>query len=86
MRFSTSIEYATHGLVCLAKVPMGRAVLISDIAEPTCVKSSSNSPGAVFSPPKGGPGVASAWRGTQGRSVCKMWWRPSMDHFRCTPA
>jgi Rrf2 family protein len=33
MRFSTTIEYAIHGLIYLARVPVGRAVLIGNIAE-----------------------------------------------------
>ena len=41
MRFTTSIEYAIHGLIYLAKVPMGTAVLISNIAEATRVSEAS---------------------------------------------
>ncbi|MFW6181285.1 MAG: RrF2 family transcriptional regulator, partial [Spirochaetota bacterium] len=32
MRFSTGLEYAIHGLVYLATVPPGKAVLISEVA------------------------------------------------------
>ena len=41
MRFTASIEYAIHGLVYLAKVPMGTAVLISSIAETVGVSEAS---------------------------------------------
>lgn len=37
MKFSTSIEYAIHGLIYLAKVLPGRTALISDIAKATRV-------------------------------------------------
>ena len=32
MKFSTSIEYAIHGLIFLAKVPAGKITLIIDVA------------------------------------------------------
>ena len=33
MKFTTSIEYAIHGLIFLVKVPAGKATLITDIAK-----------------------------------------------------
>lgn len=33
MKFSTSIEYAIHGLVYLSRAPTGKSVLIRDIAK-----------------------------------------------------
>ena len=37
MKFSTSIEYAVHGLIYLAKAPAGRPVLTSEIGKATSV-------------------------------------------------
>ena len=37
MKFSTSIEYAIHGLIYLAKAPAGRPVLTSEIGRATSV-------------------------------------------------
>lgn len=37
MRFSTTMEYAIHGLIYLARVPPSKTVLVSDVAAATGV-------------------------------------------------